>query len=338
MIKPEECKERIVGDLNRDCQLSPYETCLLGGNSQEVCDCVKAGGQLIDCKKDECVTTINTTFVESLSIEQKAWWEDNENASERTEIENYIADNGCAEESKEFAQEAIEAFKNGGEVDIDKEILYLINKPCQNQVVKDVLSISSPLTNLINVTFGANNKVNVKFSNTNIPNANAQTNPFYYGTASNFTISIAFDNTFLETSTDLGIVAVTLHELVHAQLLQLYIKGQLTSANSTQYNDLLNAFIAFYDNQVQDTFDVLDNEIHNAMEDFIVKIGNSLYNYANSKNIDVTLQYCIDLAWGTMSGYELFNEILTSSQQINCNNIFAYEQDNLSEAKGNPCN
>jgi hypothetical protein len=108
MIKPEECVERIVGDLNRDCQLSTYETCLLGGNSQEVCDCVKTGGKLIDCKKDECVTTINTTFVESLSIEQKAWWEDNENASERTEIENYIADNGCAEESKDVTKRWID--------------------------------------------------------------------------------------------------------------------------------------------------------------------------------------------------------------------------------------
>ena len=29
MIKPEECSERIVGDLNRDCMLSPYEMCLL---------------------------------------------------------------------------------------------------------------------------------------------------------------------------------------------------------------------------------------------------------------------------------------------------------------------
>ncbi|MCZ8089719.1 glycoside hydrolase family 19 protein, partial [Flavobacterium sp.] len=58
MIKPEECKERIVGDLNRDCQLSPYETCLLGGNSQEVCDCVAAGGELIDCIEEvDCNTS-----------------------------------------------------------------------------------------------------------------------------------------------------------------------------------------------------------------------------------------------------------------------------------------
>ena len=49
MIKPEECTERIVGDLNGDCMLSPYEACLLSGNSQEVCDCVEEGGNLDTC-------------------------------------------------------------------------------------------------------------------------------------------------------------------------------------------------------------------------------------------------------------------------------------------------
>ena len=49
MIKPEECTERIVGDLNGDCMLSPYEACLLSVNSQEVCDCVEEGGNLDTC-------------------------------------------------------------------------------------------------------------------------------------------------------------------------------------------------------------------------------------------------------------------------------------------------
>ena len=53
MIKPIECTERLEGDLNGDCQLSTYESCLKDGNSQEVCDCVNAGGKLIDCIKDD---------------------------------------------------------------------------------------------------------------------------------------------------------------------------------------------------------------------------------------------------------------------------------------------
>lgn len=49
MIKPIECTERLEGDLNGDCQLSPYESCLKDGKSQEVCDCVKAGGNINTC-------------------------------------------------------------------------------------------------------------------------------------------------------------------------------------------------------------------------------------------------------------------------------------------------
>jgi hypothetical protein len=79
---------------------------------------------------DECSTTIATTFVESLSIEQKAWWEDSENASERTEIENYIKDSGCAEESKEFAKNSIDVL-----IELETNPNLLIDIPC-SQIVK----------------------------------------------------------------------------------------------------------------------------------------------------------------------------------------------------------
>ncbi|WP_432671662.1 hypothetical protein [Flavobacterium sp. SM2513] len=59
MIKPEECKERIVGDLNKDCMLSPYEMCMLNDYSTEVCDCVEAGGNLDACMEDEMCKGLN---------------------------------------------------------------------------------------------------------------------------------------------------------------------------------------------------------------------------------------------------------------------------------------
>ena len=52
IITPQECIEHIPGDLNGDCQLSPYEACLLAGNNQEVCDCVAAGGNIADCQDE----------------------------------------------------------------------------------------------------------------------------------------------------------------------------------------------------------------------------------------------------------------------------------------------
>jgi hypothetical protein len=53
-IKPEECTERIVGDLDGDCALSPYEFCMLGNNnSQEICDCVADDNTLAECIEED---------------------------------------------------------------------------------------------------------------------------------------------------------------------------------------------------------------------------------------------------------------------------------------------
>ncbi|TXE13981.1 hypothetical protein ES692_17760 [Psychroserpens burtonensis] len=129
-----------------------------------------------------------------------------------------------------------------------------------------------------------------------------------------------------------------MHELVHAYLLNLYLKDELVSTSS-DYEDLLNAFITFYDNMVQDTFNTLDNEWHNAMNDFVDKIGETIYAYAQENNIEnVDLEYCKNLAWGTMHG----NEILSESEQDNAENIIITEQNNTEYApsylvKGTPC-
>lgn len=254
------------------------------------------------------------------------------------QIIQYQIDNNWSQESRVFANEMINSLINSIDIDIPKRIIYDINRPCQKQIVKDILNISSPFTELIRQTFNNSDNANIKFSNeANVP-GNGNTSPIYSGTPQNFIIKIKFSNTFLDNSTNLGIVATSLHELVHAYLMNLYLKGTLVATNS-DYNTLQNAFITFYDNQVQDTFDPLDNEIHNAMKDFISKMANSIYNYAISKNISVTPDFCEKLAWGTMSGTDLFAEALTPAQQTENNNIYVYEQDNiLPQAKGIPCN
>ncbi len=249
-----------------------------------------------------------------------------------------ILNHDSSESNKSFVLEMINANINGADVDFIKNVIYGINKPCQKQIVKDVIGTCSPFTELIQQTFDSTDKVNIRFTSEDNLGGNAVTSPVFSGTPDNFTIKIKFDNAFLDNSTNLGMAATTLHELVHAYLINLYIKGTLVATNSN-YNTLLNAFINFYNNQVQDTFDPLDNEIHNAMRDFISKMGNSLYNYALSKNINVTADYCEKLAWGTMSGYDLFTLSLTAEQQIENNNIYAYEQDNIQpQAEGTPCN
>jgi hypothetical protein len=251
-------------------------------------------------------------------------------------IFNYFALNNYSTICAPFANEMITAAINNFDVDFLRNIIYGITKPCQKSVVKNLMNSCSPFINTINQTFTISNNTNINFSNGTIPNANAYTNPFYSGSPQSHTISIRFDNSYLENATNLSIAASTLHELVHAYLINLYLSGQLV-ATSSDYNTLLNAFIVFYDNQVPDTFDPLDNEIHNAMKDFIDKMANSLYNYAQSQNISVTPSYCEQMAWGTMYGTNLFQTVLTPQQQIDNGNATATEQDNLPGSQGTPC-
>lgn len=153
-------------------------------------------------------------------------------------------------------------------------------------------------------------------------------------------MSIEFDNTYLDNATNISIASNALHEMVHAYLINLYITGQMSS-QTDDYNDLLNAFIDFYDDQVLDTAATLDNEIHNAMEDFIDKLAYSLNQYCLNNNIDdASLEFCKKMIWSSMYGTDLFNQVLTTQQQIEYGNIGATEQDNLqsNNPKGTPCN
>ena len=66
-------------------------------------------------------------------------------------------------------------------------------------------------------------------------------------------------------------------------------------------------------------------------------MANSIYNYVQLKNMtNITPEYCLKLAWGTNSGYDHFQHYLWNNSKKN--NIYFYEQEAATEAKGNPCN
>lgn len=265
--------------------------------------------------------------------------DENDNSDESMQVvENildYLDESDFSDESIEAAERALEDIING---DIPENIINLIEKPCQNQIVTDIINTSSPFTNVIKQTFGISENVNVQFRNGVIPsNGNAATNPLPIGSENNYTIDIKFQNTFLNSATDLSIVAATLHELVHAYLIDLYLKGLLVAENQ-EYQTLMNAFLNFYSNSNQITFNELDNEIHNAMVDFMQKMANSLYNYAQSKNMtNVSVDYCIALTWSTMQSTQLFQDVLTPQQQLDYAEIGYNEEQATAAKKGTKC-
>jgi hypothetical protein len=278
-------------------------------------------------------------FYDVLEPEQQAWADSHADAYH--ELMEYYLDHYNTEEAG-FAIIALQALMNNEEVDFPKNIIYAMpDKPCQTAIVKDVMDSCSPFTNLINNTFNVSEKVNLRYKNEDIPNGEpAGTNAIPLGDQGNYIIRISFDNTYLASATDLSIAAVTLHELVHAYLINLYVQQKLLAEN-TEYDTLLNAFFKYYANPTgESTNIILDEEIHNAMIFFIDKLTDSLYNYATSKNINASREYCNSLIWGTLNGTTIFNQELTTEQKQDYENIAAIEQDNLQseDPKGTPCN
>lgn len=278
-------------------------------------------------------------FLASLSPEQRTWLAGKRPEAVYRSIFNFLISNNFSTPSSLFAKEAIDAMMRGGEVDFEKRIIDNITMPCQKQIIKDILAISSPFTNVIQQTFNSSDKVNIRLQNRVFNEGNATTDPPTMNevNSGSYIVDILYDNSYLENATDLSIVAVTLHELVHAYLIALYFKGDLICEN-TNYGNLLTAFINFYQHSNQVTFNEYDNQQHNAMADFMNKMANSIYNYAQSKNIPVTADYCYKLACGTNTGTASFSSIYTQAQQFEYNNIYAHEQNGDNQAKGTPCN
>jgi hypothetical protein len=295
-------------------------------------------------------------FKKGLSPGQLEFWNDPANAAavskiiaylnqgeqgdeERTDMAKqviqFVVDNENSEESINLAVEALSDILNNN---VPSNIFNVINMPCQKDVINDLLNVSSPFTNDIQQVFGASTAVNLQISNGNITgNGAAETIPIPQGSPENYTINIRIDDAFLNSATDLSIAAAVLHELVHAYLIDLYLKGQLTAQNAN-YGNLLNAFINFYKDYDDATFQQLDDEIHYAMSHFTDKMASALYNYAQSKGLsNVNSDYCKALAWSTMQGYNLFEETLTPQQQNNYLQIGYNEENNTGTKKGSKC-
>jgi hypothetical protein len=280
--------------------------------------------------------SLNSNYPEDLALMQ--WLENPTNDELIENVYFFLYEEENTEDVRKFTRLALNTIKSGGEVDFPNRIIYTINKPCQKEIIKNIIATCSPLTELIDNTFNSNDRTNLEFLTGNLPIGNALTYPYYWGDQQNYILKIKLDDSYLDSATNLSIVANTVHELVHAHLINLFLNGQLTATN-TNYNTLQNAFITFYEHQVQDTANPLDDEIHNAMIDFIDQIANAIYAYSQTYNIpNVTNEYCKQLAWGTMYNTDLFQTTLTSQQQIDYGNITAIEQDNMAGAIGTPCN
>ena len=75
---------------------------------------------------------------------------------------------------------------------------------------------------------------------------------------------------------------------------------------------------------------------HNSMNEFIDNMGQSIFAYSQKKGYSASPEYCQKLAWSTMYGTDLFEQILTNQQQQEYGNIGAREQDNQNYQEEDP--
>ncbi len=222
--------------------------------------------------------------------------------------------------------------------------------PCQSDIVRQTfVETNGEVSQLILNTFGATNQIDLVYTNGDLPDVdqdgepdgNAATSPFSNPNSDGvFEVVITLDNQYLQSTTDLSIVAHTLHESIHGYFIYLFLIGEL-QAPDTEHNTLFNAFMDFYQNSSALTYSELDNQIHNAMIDFMKKIGTNIYNYALNNGYDensITQEYCEKLAWSTMTGTDAFNEVIPADQHDDYISIGYNEQNNTLDSIGNGCN
>lgn len=240
----------------------------------------------------------------------------------------------------EDCDEDIDACDRCDDPPVGDDLLDDLDKICQGNKIKNyTISTNTTLTNLITGIFFGNNTYNLQLSDIDVQSGvhlNANTRlPSLAVLDSNHGIVIEFDNSYLDTATDLSIAITTGHEFVHAYLSYLYIDGELLNYNSN-YTDLKNAFSTYYSNQNTTSGEALGEAMHNVYDDFLDMITDSVFAYAENNNISVSRDYCEKLVLGAHQNTDAFN-VLTPAQQTEYSTITSNEENNNAAAKGTSC-
>ncbi|RTL14266.1 MAG: hypothetical protein EKK56_01830 [Flavobacteriaceae bacterium] len=194
-------------------------------------------------------------FTTNLSWNQNAWLNNNQEAENNIfeYLESQVTDLLATEysaESVDFIKEAIIALMNGGEININNEIIVeesFSNNQKTYCVFQKLLSLSnnSHFKKIIVDLFDSNDKANVIFSIANLPSGyDAVTSPQARGGITSHSLyKITLDQNFVNNASTIEIALTLIHELIHAELLERCLRLGIISNmgfNSTTYNGLFS--------------------------------------------------------------------------------------------------
>lgn len=225
-----------------------------------------------------------------------------------------------------FAQAAVEAICDGGEVDFLEEIIYdssLDNYPCHKQVISEAIGTCSPITQAIMSVFEASDYMNLTFKVSNAITSNASTTQVSSYDPINHicNITITFRESYLQTATDLSIARTAIHESIHALLVYMFEENLLLDSNNepmTGFEDFVEAYINYLGGLPSN----LGVAHHELMSDFVGEMASSLQYYAAQTGNPQSYEFCKKLCWSgdiirTPTFQSLYPEYLNPSDAIN---------------------
>jgi hypothetical protein len=320
-----------------------------GGNDPNQDDPIETVPVLADWEAIEnCMNTSSFNENINLTPEMITWLQAN-NSQVAGAINAMLQEYGCDAQAQEDIfdeisgmMESDSAPRNAME---DNYSIEDLNHDCTRRVValEILTNLKTNLTRIIDRGIGSETNVTLDFKNLDIdnPNLNAVTQMDNQESIDNgdYNIFIVFSNNYLSGNpTKLSIAAITIHEIIHAQLIYLYLKGELL-IEYPQYTDLKTKFDAYIANRNMITAGELEDAMHLVMVDFIGTMAYTLFKYANDNGMEnITHQYCKDVTKGIFYGTPAMNII---TPDVNLQNDYILkaqnEQNNTSDAKGKDC-
>jgi hypothetical protein len=168
-------------------------------------------------------------------------------------------------------------------------------------------------------------------NNTWAPPEGAHTS--YNTNSSSFNV---FINGYYADATDLANAATIIHEALHCQLMnwfrEAYVLGDTVRRNQLAYDYgyIFTDEVNHQDSSVRYIVQGLDPAQHQHMANrYRDTVAQALYQFALSKNIPASLNYCKDIAWAGCLGSQAFHSLTIQEQERIIDRIAA-EKDPLS--------
>jgi hypothetical protein len=245
---------------------------------------------------------------------------------------------------------------------LEENVIDSTSNPCATGVINSLSSLDSKLPGLIRNFFNSdpNFTMIVKMENNstwgnggNAPEAghtviNTATNQFQ-----------VYLNNYYGNSTDLGTAATLIHEAFHCQLMNWFREAVVENDYAKQV-ELTTKYGYLFppDFSADSSLHAIVNggnatQHQDMINRYLDDIGNALYQFAISKNINVDLNYCKDLAWTGTFDSKAFSNLPYNRQEsirekvlaekdphsslTDPSGTFTVNQNNVSP-KGTPCN